>query len=62
MARLLFLPLLALASCGPSCEDQGGEMVFDHLQPIITMVGKVPIVQMIPIYQCKVPKPKETGE
>lgn len=49
---LIVAACLALAACGPSCEERGGHTEFSHFQPMFMMAGKVPMTHLVPIYKC----------
>ncbi|HVR48529.1 MAG TPA: hypothetical protein VMS38_02235 [Pseudorhodoferax sp.] len=50
MRFIALVSALALVGCGPSCEEQGGRLVFSHFQPVL--MGKT--MGAMPIYVCKV--------
>lgn len=45
--------LIYMLETTPSCEDQGKKSVFSHFMPIVQMVDKTPVTQMIPVYNCR---------
>lgn len=47
--------LAALTACGPSCEDQGGELKFSHFMYVYQPALKM--AQPIPQYRCILESP-----
>jgi len=60
MRKTLLIVVLALSltACSndekTACTTAGRNWKVDHLQPVVIMVGKTPVIQMMPIYACEV--------
>jgi hypothetical protein len=48
--------LVSLVGCGPSCEEQGGVMVYTGTILMPMKMGSVTIMQQYPQYACRMPE------
>jgi hypothetical protein len=55
---LIVVLALSLTACSndkkTACTTASGNWEIDHLQPVVIMAGKTPVIQMVPIYACEV--------
>jgi hypothetical protein len=55
---LIIVLALGLTACSndekTACTTAGGKWKVDHMQPVVVMAGKTPVIQMLPIYACEV--------
>lgn len=50
--RAIVLFTMLFAGCGLSCQERGGHLEFRYFIPITTMVGKIPVTNLVPVYEC----------
>jgi len=60
MRKTLLIVVLALGltACSneekTACTTKGGSWKVDHLERVVVIIGKTPVIQMRPVYVCEV--------